>query len=175
MVDFNIIFTPDSIDFTDLTDYTGLTITSTKLEVIYPRIQDNLEDNDNFPIILDLYNENTVSLGDNFNFVIDDIPVLNSIIDGIYRFKLVLYNNEVIVEQKIKYFYNDQVAIYPYLLDQADLIMDDQCCSKWNKLAEITALLDLVASENVLDRYLEAQEIIDYINTIINGCGSDNC
>jgi len=169
MADFNIIFQEDQFTFNDLTDYTDLTVTKTDLVITYPSITTSIE------IVLDVYDENVSTKGDSFTFTKDNSSELATFIDGIYKFVLNIYNGSTLVETKILYVLNEKHAIYQYLLNTADKIMDKQCCNSWKSLSEIIALLELAKLDIANERYLEAQEYIDYINTIVDECQSNLC
>lgn len=170
MSTFTIQFLNDEeFTITDTTDYTALTVTKTDLVITYPPIQEVTE------IILDLYDENVATEGLPFTYTLTNSTELTTLLDGVYKFELIIYNGAVIVDSNIMYVVNQQNKIYQFLLNSADAIMDNQCCKDWNELSELMALLELAKLEATNGRYLEGQEIMNYLNNIVNDCGSSLC
>jgi hypothetical protein len=163
MANFSISFNENiGFTFTDLTDYSGLTVTKTDLKIIYPNISSNIEIN------LDLYNER-VSLGGDFEFVVENEELLSELSDGVYRFEFVVLNGETIVESVVKFFINDFSA-YKCLLIKTDDILDDECSDQWINLGKLSALLEVAKRRAEEGLYIEAQNIMDYISNKCNAC-----
>jgi hypothetical protein len=161
---FNINFTDNlQFTFTDLSDYTDLTVTKSDLLVNYPN------DFLSTPITLDLYDENINSLGDNYDFVIADEELLSSLTTGVYKFTLNLLNGETVVSTKTIYVIN-AYDIQVCLRRKTDLIMDKQCSDEWCEIGLVGTLLDVAIRESQENRYSQAQEIMDYLISKCNEC-----
>lgn len=163
-MDFEITFNEDlSLTITDNTDYTALTVDETVLEITYPTIADNdLKE-------LGLYTEKVASLGDNYTWVVADESILTTLIDGVYKFRFVSKNAGAEVSSTIKYVIND-FKVYSCLLNKTDAILDKQCEDKWCEVGLVQSMLDIASRHAINTDYVEAQEIMDFLSDLCDGC-----
>ncbi len=174
MVDFSIEFISNkSINFTDPSDYTGLTVLSTSLKVFFPLIQ-----NDSFETI-NLYSTTVVDLpiavlGDDVVLDFTDTDENYTFNDGIYRFTYIVEvdgASDVVIE---KYFKKD----IDVLLCKKNIVKEivankysDKC-----KACEATFFDSVLASIDTLllnNEYKEAEELMSYLKAKCSLC--NNC
>jgi hypothetical protein len=168
-LDFNIEFSEqETIQFFDESDYSGQTPTRTTLGIVWTPITDVDE------VVIQLYDDNIATLGDNFDIVIAT-EELDTLIDGVYKFTLRVYDGgagDNLLGSKVKYFVNS----WDFRTDcrkrnVQNLI--DQKCKDFSKIAELNVILDTAIWAAELDNWQEALRMIDFLTAECEGlnCG----
>ncbi len=167
-LDFGITFVKNTqLDFEDLSDYTGLTVTRTVLEVTHPTIADNEL------VEVELYDENVASLGDDLEIDTETYG-LDSLIDGTYKFRLVAYNGATEVASSTKYI-NQWYFVKSKRRSLMEQILNDECSSDFCLAGKLNAMMK--SADDLADNtdYLKSQEIASWLvekvqkNSFLNG------
>ena len=165
MLDFQISFlSGDQIRFTDLSDYTGLTVTATDLNVY------------SLPItigefqLVDLHSEKIAVLGDNvdIDLSLESTPI--SLSDGVYRFDYLVTSDENGQETVTKYFVRDIGLLECRTSLLKKIIAGDEC--KACEANMFDAVLNAANYEAANSNYKEAETLVNYLLKICDQC---NC
>jgi len=150
----------DAFLFTDSSNYSSLTGDSTNLLITYPIIAN--EDALTFDIAPEL-----TALGGNAVLFRAANPTLPEIIQGVYSFELQLFDGSNTVPTETKTVY--AIDANEILLCRRNLVtaLIEECACKetqsWDDVAEINAILEAANYEASQGRFVEAQEMIDYL------------
>lgn len=165
MASFNVVFQDDNkLIVSDTTDYTGLTVTKTDIRVTYPKILANS------PITLDLYDENVVALGNDIIYNSDDEALLSNFIDGVYKVELLIYNGVTLVDSSTIYKIQDYSVKACRRTAMQKRITDD--CEDLTLINTINSFLQTAKNEAYYDRFVTAQDMMDYLAEI---CAKTDC
>jgi hypothetical protein len=169
-LDYDIIFNNQSefnfIDNSNPSDYTGLgTVDKTRLEITYPPILDvDL-------VELQLFNENISTLTDNFLVNVDNFVDLNTLVDGVYRFNLTIYDsNPTLLGSKEEYFVQDY-SIKQCIKSQVEKALDQEPKS-WCNISRMNAILNSAHFCASQGEWENAQNIIAFLT---KECEKLNC
>lgn len=175
MLDFSIDITSKTVfDFTDNSDYTGLTVTNTELRIFTPTIA-----SDTF-VTVELYSDSYpslpvgASLGDNATIDLEDLEIDLSLTDGVYRFRYVITLDDLSTQTLDLYVLVD---IDTKLCRKNIIkgIINDNASSKC-KSCEATIIDSIINSiNNELENgnYKSGEELFAYLKKKCNLC--TNC
>lgn len=174
MLDFNIVFIDKTtIQFVDLSDYTGISVLDTSLSLYLPPIENTSVSND-----IDLYSTTETglpitTLGNNAVIDLNTLEQPFTLVDGVYRvlYKVILEGATETSVEHIFFKKIDLIACKKALIKDLITNPDSTKC----KACEATFFDSVFASieaEAIDDNYIEATQMAEYLKEQCKIC---NC
>lgn len=159
-------FSDTKLSLIDNSDYTGLTVASTKLRIFSYPITSGVY------TTAPLYPENVGSVGDDVVLdLLEDLDAPYKATDGVYRFDyIVTLDDESTVEQTIYYIKDVNLKVCKRKLLRA--IINNKKVCKSCEATHFDATLNTAQDEIEKENYKEAEYFIEYLKEICSIC---NC